>query len=577
MSPSRPISFLHPVARCLMFAISVLSAIAAFSQPTVTVLSPKAGLTAGSPVFYQAYATSPECANGISAMRIYSAPNVDAYTVDGGHMETFITLSPGSYSTVVQAWDNCGGVSKVDVPLTVSDTAGVSVYLPNHSSAYWPVHIAASAQSPDCSAGINAIRIYTAPYVSPYNIYSNELDAYVTLQPGNYDLTVQAWDNCGNVFKTDLTESIESSHDAYLYSSGLSEIAELEIQSDGALKNPNGTGNPPEFSSPETSSIVVDPGGWFLYAGSDLGIYGFQIDRSSGALVSIPGSPFPLNITLGDQGEPGIFMDPAGGFVYVIYHSGGNPATPAGVATYRIERATGTLTYTGFTVFFGNSSAGYGGVGDLVTNPTGQFVYFCATSNDETLEELQAYTLDPNNGSLTAVAGSPYDFTGSPTTTGAYLYLGSSVSESQGDVIGMEVNSSTGAVTQLPGSPFSAGSPGWPISNSFLADWKTRYAWAFEVQEEGGYSVGLQAFTIDSSTGTLTPSKDLMDLPFGMWLAEDHTGSYIFTGGADYNSSTVPNVEAWSILSDGTLKAINSFNILSSQVDSVVAATANPQ
>lgn len=565
-------SLLRPVVRCLTLASTILLTLAACAELTITVLSPKAGMSAGSPVFYEAYATSPTCTSGISAMRIYSAPGIDAYTVDGGHMETFITLAPGSYSTTVQAWDNCGGVSKVEVPITVSETARVSVYLPSGATAYRPVHVAASAENPACSKGMSAIRIYTAPYVSPYTIESNVLDAYVTLQPGSYGLTVQAWDNCGNVFKTNITESVKSNSDAYLLVSGNDEVAQLDIESNGTLKNPNGSGSPPQFSASSAGALAVDPGGWFVYAGSDEGIYGFRIDRGTGALVSIPGSPFPLNITLGDQGEPSIFMDPAGGFVYVSYHSGGNPAAPAGVATYRIERATGSLTYTGFTVFFGSGSTGYGGVGSLVTDPTGQFVYFSATPNDDVTEELQAYTLNPNDGSLTAVAGSPYDVTGIPAATGDYLYLGTYVSDTQGEIIGLGVNSTSGVVTQLPGSPFSAGTPGYAVAG-LLADWKTRYAWAVEGQ-------GIQAFTIGSSTGVLTPSKDLMNIPVGMFfassMAEDHTGAYLFTTNAT-GSTSKPDLEAWSILSDGTLKEISSMDILDGNGWSVAVVTANPQ
>ena len=79
---------------------------------TVNVISPTINeftgtASGGTPVFYEAYATSPECAAGISAMRIYTNPGVDAYTVNGGHLETFISLPLGTYATVVQAWDNC--------------------------------------------------------------------------------------------------------------------------------------------------------------------------------------------------------------------------------------------------------------------------------------------------------------------------------------------------------------------------------------------------------------------------------------------------------------------------------------
>lgn len=61
-------------------------------------------------------------------MRIYTASGVNAYTVNGAHIETFITLAAGFYSAVVQAWDNCGGVAKTPVNITVKNTAGVSVF-----------------------------------------------------------------------------------------------------------------------------------------------------------------------------------------------------------------------------------------------------------------------------------------------------------------------------------------------------------------------------------------------------------------------------------------------------------------
>jgi hypothetical protein len=106
----------------------------AFAAPTVTILSPKSASDSGSPVFYEAYATSPACASGISAMRIYTASGVNAYTVNGAHIETFITLAAGSYSAVVQAWDNCGGVAKTPVNITVKNTAGVSVFFADERS-----------------------------------------------------------------------------------------------------------------------------------------------------------------------------------------------------------------------------------------------------------------------------------------------------------------------------------------------------------------------------------------------------------------------------------------------------------
>ncbi len=69
-------------------------------------------------VHYVASAASAQCAKGIAAMRIYTAPGVSAYTGNSNQLNTYITLSPGTYNTVVQAWDNCGGVGKT--PITIS-------------------------------------------------------------------------------------------------------------------------------------------------------------------------------------------------------------------------------------------------------------------------------------------------------------------------------------------------------------------------------------------------------------------------------------------------------------------------
>src|SRR5258708_957072 len=198
-------------------SIPMLLAIAASASPTVIIISPKGGGSSGSPVLYEAYATSVSCAGGVSAMRIYTAPGVIAFTTSGAHIEHFVNLGPGSYSTAVQAWDNCGGVAKVAVDLTVDSAAGVSVFLPNQVSAEWPVHVAASAQNPSCSGGISALRFYTAAGVTPYTISSNMLDAYVNLVPGTYNLTVQAWDKCGHSFKSQLNEAVTAGSDAYLY------------------------------------------------------------------------------------------------------------------------------------------------------------------------------------------------------------------------------------------------------------------------------------------------------------------------------------------------------------------------
>ncbi len=82
----------------------------------VTVSSPGAGSTSGSPVHFVASATS---ANPVTAMRIY-VDNISVYLISASKLDTSVTISAGTHSVVVQAWDSTGAVFKAPLSLTVS-------------------------------------------------------------------------------------------------------------------------------------------------------------------------------------------------------------------------------------------------------------------------------------------------------------------------------------------------------------------------------------------------------------------------------------------------------------------------
>ena len=85
----------------------------------VTVASPANGATVSSPVPFVATGIT-SCAKGISAMGIYTASGVLAYTANGSSLDTSLALNPGTYNTTVQEWDNCGGSAKTPIAITVS-------------------------------------------------------------------------------------------------------------------------------------------------------------------------------------------------------------------------------------------------------------------------------------------------------------------------------------------------------------------------------------------------------------------------------------------------------------------------
>jgi acid phosphatase len=90
-----------------------------------------------------------------------------------------------------------------------STTGHVTVTSPtNNSVVNSPVHFVATSTT-SCPRGMSAIGIYTAPgHLAYWNSGSN-LDHYLSLSPGVYNTTVQAWDNCSNAFKSFINITVQ--------------------------------------------------------------------------------------------------------------------------------------------------------------------------------------------------------------------------------------------------------------------------------------------------------------------------------------------------------------------------------
>lgn len=95
------------------------------SKSGVFVTSPANGSTVTSPVKFTATSTT-SCSKGVAAMGIYSAPFKKAFTSGGSSLNTSLSLSPGTYNTTVEEWDNCGGATATPVKITVSGSGDSS-------------------------------------------------------------------------------------------------------------------------------------------------------------------------------------------------------------------------------------------------------------------------------------------------------------------------------------------------------------------------------------------------------------------------------------------------------------------
>jgi len=93
------------------------------------------------------------------------------------------------------------------------------------------------------------------------------------------------------------------------------------------------------------TAAVFHPNGKYLYVANDdsSGIYAFAVDPASGALTAIDGSPFPTG-----HSPQSVAIEPAGKFLYV--------SNDTGTSVYEIDSANGALTPAAgspFAVAFG--------------------------------------------------------------------------------------------------------------------------------------------------------------------------------------------------------------------------------
>jgi|HubBroStandDraft_1064217.scaffolds.fasta_scaffold10655_4 hypothetical protein len=183
------------------FSICVFLIMATSALATVTVSSPSNGATVGSPVPYVATATTITCSKGVASMGIY-VNNQLVYVVDGATLNTSWPLNPGTYNTVVEEWDYCGGATFTSLGITVNSQTGVSVASPtNNGRVGSPVNYIATATTTTCSKGVASMGIYVNN-VLEYVVNGASLNTELSLSAGTYNTVVEEWDHCGGAAYT---------------------------------------------------------------------------------------------------------------------------------------------------------------------------------------------------------------------------------------------------------------------------------------------------------------------------------------------------------------------------------------
>lgn len=193
------------------------------------------------------------------------------------------------------------------------------------------------------------------------------------------------------------------------------------------------------------SSIAADPAGRFLYATSayapsNENVVGFRIDRPTGRLSPVPGSPFGA-----DAAASAIAIDPLGRFAYVANFHGNN------VSAFKIDQSTGRL------LPIASYPAGTTPVA-VTVDPLGKFVYVAnGFSND-----VSGYAINQTTGALAQITGSPFATGSGPRSLAVdpnerFVYVANQIS---GNIWGYTINPASGALTPLGTSPYAVGDTG---------------------------------------------------------------------------------------------------------------------
>ena len=279
-------------------------------------------------------------------------------------------------------------------------------------------------------------------------------------------------------------------------------------------------------AGPSSVGVVVDPVEKFLYV-SDLangGVYAYSANSANGALTSISGSPFPVGAT--SSGSRGMAITPSGKFLYVTDANGS-------VVGFRIN-SDGTLTSTGAPSQAGALTEA------VAVNPSGTYLY--ATNLGDALGSISGFRIDSATGILTPVPGSPFPTVVSSgpfgvviSPSGKYLYAALTNAD---QIAAFTIDGPTGTLSHIPGSFLTGNGP------TVLAMASGQFLYAMN-----SFDGTISGFTINAS-GDLTA---LSGSPFAAGtasggLALEASGKFLYA--ADPTAATV---KAFTVESNGAL------------------------
>ena len=274
-----------------------------------------------------------------------------------------------------------------------------------------------------------------------------------------------------------------------------------------------GFANPPSSLQASDTMVIAQAKWLYELVGSTLA--GYSINGGTGALTAIPGSPFALSATE----VYSLATDSAGKFLFVC------AANNDQVQVLSIDQTSGALAPVGTVATTGFAA-------QATTDGLGKYLYVTAGNLGGTVD---VYTIG-STGLLTPVAGSPFFIsiaTLRSEPTGKFLVgvTGNGANNGVGTdnhVYVFSIDQTSGALSQVTGSPFAT----TLIPGDLAMHPKGTLVYTFNGTVSG--LTGVEGFQLDTSSGQLTP---LAGSPFkGMVAAHgffDQSGAFLFLHPSD--------------------------------------------
>src|SRR5260370_1110288 len=308
----------------------------------------------------------------------------------------------------------------------------------------------------------------------------------------------------------------------------------------------------PQVENTSPTGIALLPSKKFLYAinssshADSISIFNVASDGT----LALSGTPTPAG-----SGPNDAVIDPSGKYLLVTNNFGNN------VSVYSIDASNGALSEVAGSPFPANNNPA-----EILITPSGKFVYV----TNPGIGMVTAFKFDPTAAEiLTQLASSPVSsgagaFGLAVDGSERFLYVANPsasnpppFSSTTGNISGFNIDPSTGALSPIQGSPFTATNGKGP--SAITVDPSGKYVYA----TTPGSSFSIWCFTITPTNGQLVA---VTNSPFsltagGLFALIDPRGNSCYIGsqsgngiaGYTYNPSTgAPTVISGSPFSTGT-------------------------